>query len=152
MESLTYTFKLEVPTVGWVIIAVILAVIAVVVVLILLPILTFKIQVSSQEVRVGGLLSPKVVVERKNLLYSEVLNLSKHPELKPVVRLFGIGLPGYRVGWFKLSNGSKAYLAVGNWSGEAVVLKLRDERMVILAPSNVSGLIRALESLGWLKK
>ncbi len=37
-----------------------------------------------------------------------VVNLSEHTELKPLIRLWGTGLPGFAAGWFKLRNGDKA--------------------------------------------
>ncbi len=37
-----------------------------------------------------------------------VINLEQLDEYRPVLRTNGVGLPGYRSGWFKLKNGEKA--------------------------------------------
>lgn len=37
-----------------------------------------------------------------------LVNFSTHPELRPVIKLWGTGLPGFAGGWFKLRNGDKA--------------------------------------------
>ncbi len=37
-----------------------------------------------------------------------VVDLSEHAELKPAIKLWGTGLPGFAGGWFKLRNGDKA--------------------------------------------
>ncbi len=37
-----------------------------------------------------------------------VIDLDEHAELKPFLRLWGAGLPGFAGGWFRLRNGEKA--------------------------------------------
>ena len=37
-----------------------------------------------------------------------IVNFSEHPELCPIIKLWGTGLPGFAGGWFKLRNGDKA--------------------------------------------
>ena len=37
-----------------------------------------------------------------------LVNFSTHPELRPIIKLWGMGLPGFAGGWFKLRNGNKA--------------------------------------------
>lgn len=37
-----------------------------------------------------------------------LVNFRTHPELRPVIKLWGTGLPGFAGGWFKLRNGDKA--------------------------------------------
>ncbi|MBS0485843.1 MAG: hypothetical protein JSS13_00745 [Proteobacteria bacterium] len=37
-----------------------------------------------------------------------LVNFSTHPELRPIIKLWGTGLPGFAGGWFKLRNGDKA--------------------------------------------
>lgn len=37
-----------------------------------------------------------------------IVNFSEHPELRPIIKLWGTGLPGFAGGWFKLRNGDKA--------------------------------------------
>jgi len=79
------------------------------------------------------------------------INLSRYPELKPTLRLLGIGLPGLKIGWFKLANGSKTFLALNGWDSEALVIKLRNNSLVILSPKNFSDFKSKLQLLGWVK-
>jgi hypothetical protein len=37
-----------------------------------------------------------------------VVDLSGHTELKPLIKLWGTGLPGFAGGWFRLRNSEKA--------------------------------------------
>ena len=50
----------------------------------------------------------------------------------------------------KLANGSKAFLAINNWDGEALVIKLRSDTLVILSPKNFSDFKFKLQLLGGL--
>jgi hypothetical protein len=53
-------------------------------------------------------------IELSVIRFSEarVVNLDAGSELRPTVRTNGVGLPGLRVGWFKLANGEKALAAI----------------------------------------
>lgn len=48
---------------------------------------------------------------------AEVLDLAKCSTLKPSLRTNGLGVPGYRLGHFRLGNGARARLAVTTPSG-----------------------------------
>ena len=37
-----------------------------------------------------------------------IVDLNEHSELKPFIRIWGTGLPGFSGGWFRLRNGKKA--------------------------------------------
>lgn len=67
----------------------------------------------------------------------DVLDLDQRAELKPMLRTWGIGLPGLQAGWFRLRNGDKAFcvltarqrvsvLRAGD--GTCVLLSLADPR------------------------
>jgi Bacterial PH domain len=47
-----------------------------------------------------------------DLAHALVTDIDPASRVQPTLRTNGIGLPGYRVGWFKLANGAKALLAV----------------------------------------
>ena len=42
----------------------------------------------------------------------EVVDLADEPDLRPGLRTNGVGLPGFLLGWFRLSSGDRALLAV----------------------------------------
>jgi Bacterial PH domain len=53
-----------------------------------------------------------------------VVSLQQHPDLRPVVRTWGIGAPGLASGWFRLRNGAKALCIV---TGRERVTALRSD-------------------------
>jgi hypothetical protein len=53
-----------------------------------------------------------IALAHVDLANASVVDLDASSRLRPRTRTNGIGLPGYGVGWFKLSNGAKALLAV----------------------------------------
>ena len=144
-----YSFTLATPTSVWVIVGVIAAVLAIVLVLIVLPIVRFTITVDSSYIRAATPLMFRVTIKKEDVDHIAVMDLSQAPELRPTLRTFGVGLPGYKLGWFKLANGAKAFLAVTS-SNKAVVIELKDGTYVIMTPKNLSEFLTALKELGWL--
>jgi hypothetical protein len=55
-----------------------------------------------------GLGMKRVPLSRLRRRGVRVVDLAAHPELRPALRLWGTGLPGYGAGWFRLRNGEKA--------------------------------------------
>ncbi len=146
-----YYFTLEPSRTAIMIVIIITAVIIFIVSIVLLPIFFLRIGVNENQIIVSAPLFPGIKVSKKDVVSITVVNLKEHEELKPSVRTFGIGLPGYLVGWFRLNNGSKAYLAIGKGSEDVVVIKLSDGSFVILAPKDISKFTSVLKTLGWLK-
>lgn len=72
-----------------------------------------------------------------------VLSLDAHAELRPVLRTWGIGLPGFAAGWFRLRNGDKAFCVL---TGRERVTSLRAGGGVrlLLSLADPSPLERAL--------
>jgi len=119
--------------------------------IIILPVILFKIRLDSEEIYAGAPLAPSIRVRKSDIVSMSFVNLSRHPELRPTLRLLGVGLPGLKIGWFKLTNGSKAFLAINTWDGEALVVKLRSNTLVILSPKNFNDFKSKLQLLGWVK-
>lgn len=63
--------------------------------------------------------------------------------LKPSLRTMGTGLPGYRAGWFRLSNGEKALLYLTDDS-RAVYVPTHAGYSLLLSPADPEGFLRAL--------
>jgi len=91
----------------------------------------------------------KITVNKEDVTNITIVDLSKHPELKPTIRTFGAGLPGYKLGWFRLANRAKAFSAVS--SDKAVVIKLKDDTYVILTQEYINEFINRLRELEWIK-
>jgi hypothetical protein len=53
-----------------------------------------------------------ISMSKLDLANARVAALGSSPELSPTARTNGIGLPGYRAGWFRLANGMKALVAL----------------------------------------
>jgi hypothetical protein len=75
-----------------------------------------------------------------------VVDLDAHPELKPFLRTWGIGLPGLASGWFRLRNNGKA-LCVLTGRERVTVLRAEDGTWVLLSLADAAPLRKALEAL-----
>jgi hypothetical protein len=131
-----------------VIFTVIITIILIAVLIILvLPVCLLKIEVSSEEVVVKAPPMYSFSAKRGDVEEVYVADLNSRSDLKPSLRTWGHGLPGYSLGWFKLKNGAKAFCAVS--SDIAVVFKLRSGEYLLVTPSNITGFISTLQGLGW---
>lgn len=81
----------------------------------------------------------KVHVDSQSIEEAFIVDDLHASQFKPVLRVSGIGLPGYKVGRFKLANGGYAILAVVG--GKCLVLLLRGGELIILAPNNLDDFI-----------
>jgi len=68
-----------------------------------------------------------------------IVDFAAHPELKPVLRTWGIGLPGLASGWFRLRNGGKA-LCVLSGRERVTVLRADDGTWVMLSLADTGAL------------
>jgi hypothetical protein len=73
-----------------------------------------------------------------------IIDFAAHPELKPFLRTWGIGLPGLASGWFRLRNKGKA-LCVLTGRERVTVLKTDDGTWVLLSLADTSALRSALD-------
>ena len=71
------------------------------------------------------------------------VDLAAHPELKPWLRTWGIGLPGLASGWFRLRNKGKA-LCVLTGRERVTVLKADDGTWLLLSLADTSALRSAI--------
>jgi hypothetical protein len=55
-----------------------------------------------------GLGRKRVPLSRLRAAGLRVVDLGERTELRPWLRLWGTGLPGFRAGWYRLRNGEKA--------------------------------------------
>ncbi|MCS7110617.1 MAG: PH domain-containing protein [Ignisphaera sp.] len=142
-------FTIPIPTITLIIITVIpIAISTVLIITLALPVITLKIEVFQDRIEVWALPLYKFSAKRSDVVEVFIADLKVRIDITPVSRLYGHGLPSYAVGWFKLRNGAKAFLAVS--SNNAVVFKLRDETYLVLTPMNMESFIGALKRMGWL--
>lgn len=108
-----------------------------------------SIRVSPGRVYVVALPIVRYSIERRLVEDIRVADLSAEGGLRPLLRLFGVRIPGYSIGWFMLRNRSRAFVIVTRTSGKAVIFRLRDGKLIILQPEDLEGFVQILRSLGW---
>ncbi|HTQ03677.1 MAG TPA: PH domain-containing protein [Polyangiaceae bacterium] len=79
-------------------------------------------EVSDAGLRLRGDFYGRVIPRAKLVGHGiRIVDLERESGLRPVRRLLGTGLPGYRAGWFRLANGEKALLYVTDESNVVYV-------------------------------
>lgn len=74
-----------------------------------------------------------------------VVDLATAPAYAPALRTNGIGLPGYRAGWFKLRNGQKALTFVTN-PGAVLYLPTTQGYALLLSAATPERLLATLRA------
>ncbi|MBS0432342.1 MAG: hypothetical protein JSS21_08080 [Proteobacteria bacterium] len=92
----------------------------------------------------SGLGSRLIALQRLAPRGLREIDLAAHPELRPLLRTWGIGLPGFSSGWYRLRDGRKALCLITDRSR---VCMLEDETGVayLLSLEDPAPLRRALE-------
>ena len=76
---------------------------------------------------------------------ARIVDLASDTELQPVLRTNGVGLPGYKAGWFRLRNDGKALVFMGSGSS-AVRIGTTEGYDVLLAPDDPQAFLAALKA------
>jgi PH (Pleckstrin Homology) domain-containing protein len=71
------------------------------------------------------------------------INLARDSDHRLTLKTNGIGLPGYRAGWFRLGNGEKALVFVTDTS-HVVYVPTQDGYSLLLSPSQPEAFIASL--------
>ena len=71
-----------------------------------------RFEIGNDGLTIKGAFSRHIPFRDIDIKGAEVIDLEQHYDLQPSLRTIGIGLPGYRAGWFRLRNGDKALLYV----------------------------------------
>lgn len=90
-----------------------------------------------------GIVSRKQPVAALALDRARILDLDEHTELRPLLRLFGIGLPGYSAGYCLLRNRARAFCLLTR-RDRVLVLPCRDGKLLLLTPEHPQALLDAL--------
>lgn len=142
------SFTIPTPQSVLVVIVIIAIVLIAVLTILILPVCLLRIDVSSEEVVVKAPPMYSFSAKRGEVVEIFVADLNVRSDLKPNLRTWGHGLPGYSLGWFKLKNGAKAFCAIS--SDVAVVFKLSDGKYLLVTPSNLNDFISTLQEVfGW---
>jgi len=76
---------------------------------------------------------------------AQILDLKKDPAHRPWLRTFGVGLPGYGSGWFRLKDRGKGLLFLTDAS-RAVYLPTTDGYALLISPADPEGFLAALKA------
>lgn len=78
-----------------------------------------------------------------DLAAARIVNLDEHRELRPVRRIAGTAMPGYRSGFFRLRDRRRAYVVVTDWR-RVLVLPKRDGGLLLFSLTRPEALLDAL--------
>ena len=83
----------------------------------------------------------KITADREDLINITNVDL-RASWTKAYTTDFWSRIARYKLGWFRLANGAKAFLAIS--SDKTVIIKLKDNTLVILTPKNIDKFINKL--------
>ena len=76
---------------------------------------------------------------------AQVLDLKKEPAHRPVLRTFGVGMPGYCSGWFRLKGHGKGLLFLTDPS-RSVFLPTTEGYTLLISPTDPEAFLAALQA------
>ena len=97
-------------------------------------------------INAAGLFAHKVSPHDLDLDRARIVDLDEHDELKPRLRLWGFGLPGFRAGHYLLRNRARAFCLL-TLRAKVLVLPRRDGWFVLLSPEKPQVLLDRLREL-----
>lgn len=105
---------------------------------------SLSIEVTAGEIQVrGSVYGRRIQRSSLDLEHARVIDLESAPELRPRWRTNGVGLPNYRVGWFRLRNGAKA-LCFLTRTDSVVYLPTKENYVLLLSTPEGAELLSAL--------
>lgn len=103
-----------------------------------------RYEVTQDALRIRGDLYGRTIARnRLDLDRSRAVDLNSEPDLRLSIRTNGIGLSGYKSGWFRLKNGEKALVFVTDSTRVAYIPTL-DGYSVLVSVVEPGGLLAAL--------
>lgn len=94
----------------------------------------------------AGINSRKVAIAELALDKARILDLDERVEFKPMLKLFGGGLPGYKTGHYLLRNRSRAFCLLTSRE-RVLLLPQRDGKLILLSPDKPQDLLARLREL-----
>jgi hypothetical protein len=133
----------------WILVPVIL-VVAVVLLVLTLSIMgsrTSRFEVSEAGLRVRGDLYGRFIPrEQLRIEAARRVDLDRTEDLRPRLRTWGTGLPGYQSGWFRLRNGERALVYLTD-RHKAVYVPTALGYSLLLSPDDPGAFLSALETV-----
>ena len=105
---------------------------------------TSTFTVSSDGLRIrGDLYGRTIPLDQLQAHAARRVDLRTVTELRPTLRTWGTGLPGYQSGWFRLANGERALLYLTDRS-KAVHIPTTQGYGLLLSPNDPDAFVSAL--------
>jgi len=129
----------------WVIAIIVVVVVAAALVLVLSRAPRFE--VSAEGLRISGNLFGRMIPAAElRVDAARIVDFAKSPELRPKWRTIGLGLPGYKAGWFRLYDGEKALVFLSD-AKPAVYIPTSAGYGVLISPRDPAGLLSSLQAV-----
>lgn len=107
-----------------------------------------KIEVGADGVRIrSSLFGRTIPLSQLDLEGARRVDIAASPELRPKWRTMGIGLPGYKAGWFRLQNGDKALLFVTG-TEDVVYVPTKADYALMVTPADPAAFLASLQAAG----
>lgn len=103
----------------------------------------FEVSASTLRVR-GDLYGRTIPLGMLKPAEARRVDVTTAGELRPTVRMWGTGLPGYQSGWFRLANGERALVYLTDRS-KAVHVPTAEGYSLLLSPDDPDGFLAALQ-------
>jgi hypothetical protein len=104
-----------------------------------------RLEISPQSLCIKGEIIHKTIpMSDLQVPLARIVDFDREPGLRPWIKLYGIGLPFYRSGWFLLKDREKALLALTT-SNRAVYIPTCRGYALLLSPDHVEEFLAALQ-------
>ena len=105
-----------------------------------------RIEISEKNISISGLFYGRSIpLDRLIDEKIRIIDWNKESRYTPIRRSNGIGLPGYRSGWFRLRNNEKALLFVTD-TNRIVYVPTMEGYVLMLSPENPGHFIEILKN------
>ena len=105
---------------------------------------TFEVTHEGLRIR-GDMFGRTIARSSLSVENAEILDLKQNPSHMPFLRTFGVGLPGYSSGWFRLRDRGKGLLFLTDTS-RAVYLPTTQGFALLISPADPEALLAALKA------
>jgi hypothetical protein len=106
-----------------------------------------KCELTDQGLRLSGGIYRKFIPKNSIIKNGvKLININIEKEFRPVRRSRGMSLPGYREGWYRLSNQEKALLYLSDWS-KVVYVPTKNGHSILISPKNAEELLKRILEL-----
>lgn len=108
-----------------------------------------KIRVTEGFIHIKIPLIAEKYIPKPDLDVAYITDIRDRIELRIVKTLKGLKIGGWKFGWFKLLNGANALVAMSRRS-TCIVIRLRNNQYLLLAPKDFSSVVSMLREKEWL--